>query len=158
MIKIVALGKIKEKYLKDALLEYSKRITRFDKIEIVEINDLSIPENPSQKEIDKILDQEADQILTKINQDDYLFVLAIEGQLISSPQLSQAIKEIKIDGHSNIVFVIGSSYGLSERVKQRANKLISFGRITLPHQLARVVLTEQIYRALMIDSGSTYHK
>ena len=158
MIKLITLGKIKEQYFKDAILEYSKRITRFDKIEIVELNDLSIPENPSEKEIDKILDSEAYQILNKINQDDYLFVLAIEGQLIDSNQLSESIRNIKIEGHSNIVFVIGSSYGLSEKVKQRADKLISFGKITLPHQLIRVVLVEQIYRALMIDSGSTYHK
>lgn len=158
MIKIIALGKIKEQYFKDAIFEYSKRISRFDKIEIIEVSDLPIPENPSQKEIDKILDLEADQLLPKINQQDYLFVLAIKGKLVSSDQLASSIDQAKIDGHSNIVFVIGSSYGLSERVNQRANQLISFGKVTFPHQLMRVILIEQIYRSFMINNHSTYHK
>ncbi|KGH62056.1 rRNA methyltransferase [Oenococcus oeni S13] len=157
-IRILVVGKIKEKYFRNALDEYLKRLSRFTKIEIIEVKDEATPEKASKSENLEILQTEGGRLLDKINNRDFVIALAIEGKLITSPDLADMIREIPLDGYSTIVFVIGGSLGLSNEIKNRANAKISFGRITLPHQLARVLLTEQIYRSFMINEGSPYHK
>lgn len=142
-IYFVVIGKIKEKFYREAVEEYAKRLTRFAKLEIKELPEKSDPE------------AESDDILRACK--GYVFALAIEGEKSSSEQLAAKIKRLCDEG-KEITFVIGSSCGLSERVKQVANEKLSFSDMTFPHQLMRVVLAEQVYRAFMINSGSTYHK
>lgn len=157
-IKIVTVGKLKEKYLKDGIAEYSKRISRFATIEIIELADEKIPDRASDSENAKILDVEGNRILSKIGDREFVVVLAIEGKTLSSEELSKQLEQASINGFSTLTFVIGGSLGLSKEVKKRANLSVSFGRLTLPHQLMRLVLTEQIYRAFTIQQGSPYHK
>ena len=157
-IKIVTVGKLKEKYLKDGIAEYSKRISRFATIEISELADEKTPDRASDSENAKILDVEGNRILSKIGDREFVVVLAIEGKTLSSEELSKQLEQASINGFSTLTFVIGGSLGLSKEVKKRANLSVSFGRLTLPHQLMRLVLTEQIYRAFTIQQGSPYHK
>lgn len=156
-VKIICVGKLKEKYLKAGIDEYVKRLSRFGQIEIIELADEKTPDKASEKENAQILAKEGDRILAKLSERDFVMALAIEGELTSSEDLS-TICDQAMQQTSTLVFIIGGSLGLDARVKQRANTLISFGRITLPHQLMRLVLTEQIYRAFMIREGSPYHK
>ncbi|KRN04852.1 hypothetical protein FC86_GL001211 [Holzapfeliella floricola DSM 23037 = JCM 16512] len=156
--KIVCVGKLKEKYLKSAIDEYQKRMQRFGKLNIVEVPDEKAPQNMSDKEIEQVKDKEGEKILSKINDQDFVITLEILGKEISSEKLAQNIKDWTTYGHSSLVFVIGGSNGLSEAVMKRSNYALSFGKMTLPHQLMRVVLCEQVYRAFMINSGSAYHK
>ena len=157
-IKIVTVGKLKEKYLKDGIAEYSKRISRFATIEIIELADEKTPDRASDSENAKILDVEGNRILSKIGDREFVVVLAIEGKTLSSEELSKQLEQASINGFSTLTFVIGGSLGLSKEVKKRANLSVSFGRLTLPHQLMRLVLTEQIYRSFTIQQGSPYHK
>lgn len=157
-IKIICVGKIKEKYLKDGIAEYQKRLSRFTQFEIIELADEKTPEKASQAENEKIMEKEANRILSKIGNRDYVIALAIEGKQYASEEFSQFVTNITIQGFSDITFIIGGSLGLHSKIKQKAHALISFGRLTLPHQLMRLVLTEQIYRAFMIQEGSPYHK
>lgn len=157
-IKIICVGKIKEKYLKDGIAEYQKRLSRFTQFEIIELADKKTPEKASQAENEKIMEKEANRILSKIGNRDYVIALAIEGKQYASEEFSQFVTDITIQGFSDITFIIGGSLGLHSKIKQKAHALISFGRLTLPHQLMRLVLTEQIYRAFMIQEGSPYHK
>ncbi len=157
-IRILVVGKIKEKYFTAALAEYLKRLSRFARTEIVEVKDEATPEKASSSDNERILQNEGQRLIEKIDHRDFVFALAIEGKLISSENLAAEMNRLPIDGYSTIDFVIGGSLGLSNEVKKRANTKISFGRITLPHQLARVVLCEQVYRAFMINEGSPYHK
>lgn len=157
-IKIICVGKIKEKYLKDGIAEYQKRLSRFTQFEIIELTDEKTPEKASQAENEKIMEKEANRILSKIGNRDYVIALAIEGKQYASEEFSQFVTDITIQGFSDITFIIGGSLGLHSKIKQKAHALISFGRLTLPHQLMRLVLTEQIYRAFMIQEGSPYHK
>lgn len=157
-IKIICVGKIKEKYLKDGIAEYQKRLSRFTQFEIIELADEKTPEKASQAENEKIMEKEANRILSKIGNRDYVIALAIEGKQYASEVFSQFVTDITIQGFSDITFIIGGSLGLHSKIKQKAHALISFGRLTLPHQLMRLVLTEQIYRAFMIQEGSPYHK
>lgn len=157
-IKIVTVGKLKEKYLKDGIAEYSKRISRFATIEIIELADEKTPDRASDSENAKILDVEGSRILSKIGDREFVVVLAIEGKTLSSEEFSKQLEQASINGFSTLTFVIGGSLGLSKEVKKRANLSVSFGRLTLPHQLMRLVLTEQIYRAFTIQQGSPYHK
>lgn len=157
-IKIICVGKIKEKYLKDGIAEYQKRLSRFTQFEIIELADEKTPEKASQAEKEKIMEKEANRILSKIGNRDYVIALAIEGKQYASEEFSQFVTDITIQGFSDITFIIGGSLGLHSKIKQKAHALISFGRLTLPHQLMRLVLTEQIYRAFMIQEGSPYHK
>lgn len=157
-IKIVTVGKLKEKYLKDGIAEYSKRISRFATIEIIELADEKTPDRASDSENAKILDVEGNRILSKIGDREFVVALAIEGKTLSSEELSKQLEQASINGFSTLTFVIGGSLGLSKEVKKRANLSVSFGRLTLPHQLMRLVLTEQIYRAFTIQQGSPYHK
>lgn len=157
-IKIVTVGKLKEKYLKDGITEYSKRISRFATVEMIELADEKTPDNASEAENEKILEIEGNRILSKIGQRDFVVVLAIEGAILTSEEFSKQLEKASISGFSTLTFVIGGSLGLSKKVKKRSNLSISFGRLTLPHQLMRLVLTEQIYRAFTIQQGSPYHK
>lgn len=157
-IKIVTVGKLKEKYLKDGIAEYSKRLSRFANLEMIELADEKTPDRASDSENQKILELEGTRILSKIGDRDFVIVLAIEGKTLSSEEFSKQLEQAPINGFSTLAFVIGGSLGLSPQVKKRANLSISFGRLTLPHQLMRLVLVEQIYRAFTIQQGSPYHK
>lgn len=157
-IKIVTVGKLKEKYLKDGIAEYSKRISRFAAVEMIELADEKTPDRASDSENEKILDLEGNRILSKIRDREFVVVLAIEGKTLSSEEFSKQLEQASINGYSTLTFVIGGSLGLSPQVKNRANLSLSFGRLTLPHQLMRLVLVEQIYRAFSIQQGSPYHK
>ena len=151
MIKIICVGKIKEKYLKDAICDYSKRISKYTKLEIIEVSDRDkLP-------IKDILDKEGNDILKHINDKDYVVTLEITGNNLSSIELAKKIDTI-FNKYSNIVFVIGGSYGLSDSIKNRSNYPLSFSKLTFPHQLFRVMLLEQIYRAYKINNNETYHK
>lgn len=157
-IKIIAVGKLKEKYLKDGIAEYSKRLSRFAKMEFIELADEKTPDKASPAENQQIMTKEAERILGKIGERDFVLALAIEGKEMTSEDFSQFISEKTTQGFSTLTFVIGGSLGLAPEVKSRANFLLSFGKMTLPHQLMKLVLTEQIYRAFMIQQGSPYHK
>ena len=156
--KVICMGKLKEKYLKDGIAEYSKRLSRFTKLEILELVDEKTPDHASAAENAKILEKEADRILSKIADREFVIALAIEGEQFPSETFAKTISEITIKGFSDVTFIIGGSLGLAPVVKKRANLLMSFGKLTLPHQLMRLVLMEQIYRAFMIQAGSPYHK
>ena len=157
-IKVVTVGKLKEKYLKDGIAEYSKRISRFAKLEMIELADEKTPDKASESENQKILEIEGQRILSKVGDRDFVIVLAIEGKTLSSEEFSKRLEEASIKGFSTLTFIIGGSLGLAQDVKNRANLSVSFGRLTLPHQLMRLVLVEQIYRAFTIQQGSPYHK
>ena len=146
-IKIIGVGKIKEKYFKAGIAEYAKRLSRFCKFEIVEVADEQAPESLSQAQMDEVMAKEGERILAKI-----------KGEERSSEEFAHEINQLITYGHSDITFVIGGSLGLSPAVLKRANEQISFGRFTLPHKLMRLVLTEQIYRAFTIIHGMPYHK
>lgn len=156
-IKLVTVGKLKEKYLKDGIAEYAKRLKHFTKFELIELSDEKTPDKASYLENQQILEKEGNRILSKITDKEFVIALAIEGQQFPSEEFSKILSDITIRGISNITFVIGGSLGLSNTVKKRANLLMSFGKLTLPHQLMRLVLVEQIYRAFMIQQGSPYH-
>ena len=157
-IKVVTVGKLKEKYLKDGIAEYSKRISRFAKLEMIELADEKTPDKASESENQKILEIEGQRILSKVRDRDFVIVLAIEGKMFSSEEFSKQLEEASIKGFSTLTFIIGGSLGLSSALKKRANLSVSFGLLTLPHQLMRLVLVEQIYRAFTIQQGSPYHK
>ena len=157
-IKIVTVGKLKEKYLKDGIAEYTKRISRFAKLEMIELADEKTPDKASELENQKILETEGERILSKVGERDFVVVLAIEGKTFSSEDFSKQLEQASIKGYSTLTFIIGGSLGLAPVVKNRANLSVSFGRLTLPHQLMRLVLVEQIYRAFTIQQGSPYHK
>ena len=157
-IKIVTVGKLKEKYLKDGIAEYTKRISRFAKLEMIELTDEKTPDKASELENQKILETEGERILSKVGERDFVVVLAIEGKTFSSEEFSKQLEQASIKGYSTLTFIIGGSLGLAPVVKNRGNLSVSFGRLTLPHQLMRLVLVEQIYRAFTIQQGSPYHK
>lgn len=157
-IKLVTVGKLKEKYLKDGIAEYMKRLNRFCKVEMIELADEKTPDKASDLENQQILKKEGNKILAKINEREFVIALAIEGKQFPSEKFSQLMVDTTVHGFSDITFVIGGSLGLYPAVKKRANLLMSFGKLTLPHQLMRLVLIEQIYRAFMIQQGSPYHK
>lgn len=157
-LKLVVVGKLKEKYLKQGIDEYKKRMTTMLPLEVIELSDEKIPDKASDKEKELVKNKEGQKILEKISLHDKLIVLAIKGKLMTSEELAEKMKDFEIYGAQNVVFVIGGSLGLSDDVYKRADLQISFGRFTLPHQLMRLVLVEQIYRAQMINRGSEYHK
>ena len=151
MIKIITVGHIKEKYLSDAIEEYKKRISKYTKLEIQEIKDEGVVEK------EKALSIEGEKILKNIQDKDYVITLEIDGKEYSSEELSKKIESIQIE-NSNITFIIGGSFGLSDKVKERSNLKISFSKLTFPHQLFRVILLEQIYRSFKIINNESYHK
>ncbi|UDM32155.1 23S rRNA (pseudouridine(1915)-N(3))-methyltransferase RlmH [Lentilactobacillus laojiaonis] len=157
-IKLIVVGKLKEKYLKKGIEEYAKRLSRFCKFEIVEVPDEKAPESLSEHQMEDVMKREGERILAKIKDKEYVYALAILGKERSSEEFAKEIDNLVTYGKSDITFVIGGSLGMSQDVLKRADTQISFGRFTLPHQLMRLVLTEQIYRAFMINEGSPYHK
>ena len=151
MIKIICVGKIKEAYFREAIAEYQKRLTKYTKLEIVELMDVN------HKEIAVILEKEKEKILSKIAPKDFVIILAIEGKSIDSVALANKI-EVLQNASSDITFVIGGSYGLHDEVKKRGDYLLSFSKLTFPHQIFRILLLEQIYRSYRIMKNETYHK
>lgn len=151
MIKVICVGKIKEKFYREALEEYQKRLSKYTKLEIIELQDIT------NNNIDIILEKEKDLIMNKINDKDYVITLEIEGKELSSIELSEKINNTFMT-NSNITFIIGGSYGLHNDVKNRSNFKLSFSKMTFPHQLFRVVLLEQIYRSFKIINNESYHK
>ena len=157
-IKIIAVGKIKEKYIKEGIDEFSKRLSRYCSLKIVEVNDEKAPENLSQKEMEGIKNKEGEKILKKIPQNSYVISLVIDGEKLSSEALSERIKDLMINGTNDITFIIGGSLGLSDDVISKSDFKISFSNMTFPHQLMRLILLEQVYRGFRIMKGEPYHK
>ena len=157
-ITVITVGKIKEKYLEDAIAEYSKRLSRYCKLEIIQVADEKTPDRASEVVETQIKDKEGERILSHIKDTAYVVALAIEGKMISSEELAELIDGLGVRGESHIQFVIGGSLGLSKKVLERADYKLSFSRMTFPHQLMRVILLEQIYRSYRIISGEPYHK
>lgn len=151
MIKIIAIGSIKEKYLKDAIAEYQKRLQKYTSLEIIELKDESFDD------IDKNLNKEAEKIKKHISEKDYIITLEIEGKQLDSVEFSKKLENIQLET-SNITFIIGGSYGLSTEIKKMSNYHLSISKMTFPHQLFRVILLEQIYRAFKIKNNESYHK
>ena len=157
-IKIICVGKIKESFFKDAVNEYLKRLSRFAKTEIIELPDEKIPDNASDKENELVLKKEGELILNAIRNDEYVISLCVEGKKYSSPGLAKELSDIFSSGNSCIDLIIGGSLGLSNEVKNRSDLKLSFSDMTFPHQLMRVILLEQIYRAFKINNNEKYHK
>jgi 23S rRNA (pseudouridine1915-N3)-methyltransferase len=157
-ITLITVGKIKEKYLKDAIDEYSKRLTRYCKLEIIELPDEKTPDNASEKEELQIKEKEGDFILSKVKDNSYVIAMDLKGKHITSEEFSDLIGNLGVTGNSNITFIIGGSLGLSQKVIQRANYKLCFSKMTFPHQLFRVMLLEQVYRAFRIMKNEPYHK
>ncbi|MGN0317356.1 MAG: 23S rRNA (pseudouridine(1915)-N(3))-methyltransferase RlmH [Lachnospira sp.] len=157
-ITIVCVGKIKESFFTQAVGEYSKRLSGYCKLEIIELPDEKTPDNASEQLNLKIKDKEGERILSAIKDDAFVIALAIEGKMLDSVELSDKINELAVGGVSNITFVIGGSLGLSQNVMNRADYKLSFSKMTFPHQLMRVILLEQIYRAFRIMKNEPYHK
>lgn len=156
-INIICVGKIKEKYFTQAYDEFEKRLGRFCKLKTIELPDRKIPDNPTAGQMREVLDYEGAQILRHIGKADYVIALCIEGKELSSEEWAAKTADITTTS-SSITYVIGSSLGLSDSVKERADFRLSLGRITLPHRIARLVLAEQIYRCFKINANETYHK
>lgn len=157
-VTIICLGRLKEKYLRDASDEYAKRLSAFCKLNIIELTPEKLSDNPSEKEIENALQTEAKKITEKIPKGAYIYSLCIEGKQMSSEELSHDFQQVGVSGVSNLVFIIGSSFGLSESIKKLSSKKLSMSKMTFPHQLARIMLLEQIYRAMQISAGTKYHK
>lgn len=157
-ITLVTVGKIKEKFYTDAIEEYKKRLSKYCKLEIIQVADEKTPDNASEVVETKIKEKEGERILANIKEGAFVIVLAIEGAMLDSVELSNKIEELGVRGTSQIVFVIGGSLGLSKAVIGRADYCLSFSKMTFPHQLMRVILLEQIYRSYRIMNGEPYHK
>ena len=157
-ISIFSVGKLKEKYLKQGIDEYLKRLGSYAKIEVIEVADEKAPENLSEVEMEQVKDKEGERILAKISDDTYVIILAIQGKMLTSEELAREIDQLATYGKSKIAFVIGGSLGLSKAVEKRADYALSFSKMTFPHQLMRLVLVEQIYRAFRINRNEPYHK
>ncbi|KHF40091.1 23S rRNA (pseudouridine(1915)-N(3))-methyltransferase RlmH [Halalkalibacter okhensis] len=157
-IQIVTVGKLKEKYLKLGIDEYTKRLGAYAKIETIEVADEKAPEQASEAEMKQIKEKEGERILAKIHPDTHVIALAIEGKMMTSEQLADTLDKLATYGKSKVAFVIGGSLGLSDDVMKRANESLSFSKMTFPHQLMKLVLLEQVYRAFRINRGEPYHK
>lgn len=157
-IKLITVGKIKEKYYKDAISEYSKRLSSYCRLSIIEVNDEKTKEGASDNENELVLSKEADRILKNIRDNDYVIALAIDGKKMDSLAFASKINNLGISSISNICFIIGGSLGLHKDVLSKADMLLSFSDMTFPHQLMRVILLEQIYRAYRINNNEPYHK
>lgn len=157
-ITIVTVGKIKEKYLKDAIAEYSKRLSKYCKLEIIEVADEKTPDNASAVVEEQIRAKEAERILKYVKEDAYVITLEIHGKQLTSEELADKIEKLGVKGTSHIMLIIGGSIGLGEEVLKRSDFALSFSKMTFPHQLMRVILLEQIYRSYRIISGEPYHK
>lgn len=157
-VTLICIGKLKEKYLRDACAEYQKRLGGFCKLNIVELGEYKLSDNPSESEIKRCIEKEGASILAKLPKDSFVVPLCIEGKQYSSPAFAREMEKISLSGQSGITFVIGGSYGLSDEVKTMGKIKLSLSEMTFPHQLARVMLLEQVYRCFQINSNGKYHK
>lgn len=157
-ISILCVGKVKEKFYRDAIDEFSKRLSRYCKLDIIEVSDEKTDEQASDTEIRLVKEKEGERILKNIKDDAYVITLCIDGKQLDSEELSEKIEKLGIQGTSHIYFIIGGSLGLSDEVIKRADYKLSFSKMTFPHQLMRVILLEQIYRAYRIMNNEPYHK
>jgi len=157
-ITIITVGKIKEKFYRDAIDEYLKRLSKYAKVNIIELSDEKTPDGASKKVEQQIMDKEAERISSNIPDNAYVISLAIEGKKYTSEGLSKKIDSLGISGVSHIVLIIGGSLGIADRIKKESDELISFSDMTFPHQLMRVILLEQIYRSYRIINNEPYHK
>lgn len=157
-IKVIAVGKIKEKFMKEGINEYSKRLSRYTSLKIIEVNDEKAPENLSQKDVEIIKNKEGDKIIQKLPQSSYIIALTLDGKELSSEELSEKMEEIMLGGQNDITFIIGGSLGLSDEAINKSNYKLSFSKMTFPHQLMRLILLEQVYRGFKIMRSEPYHK
>lgn len=157
-ITVIAVGKIKEKFYTDAIAEYSKRLSRYCRLEVIQVADEKTPDGASEAQERQIKEKEGSRILAQIKDGAYVIALAVQGTMLSSEQLASKLNKLWVDGQSQIVLIIGGSLGLSDEVLKRADYHLSFSPMTFPHQLMRVILLEQIYRSYRIISGEPYHK
>ena len=157
-IKIIAVGKIKEQYLKDGIAEYLQRLSSYAKVEIVEVNDSKVKDNPNESDIKKVINEEGERILSKIKSGDLVVNLDLNKKEFDSVEFSKFLNDKIVEGGASVTFVIGGSYGLSNKVKERANYSISLSKMTFLHQMTRLILLEQIYRSFKILNNETYHK
>ena len=156
-VNIICVGKLKESYLRDAVEEYSKRMKPLCKLSLIELPEERVGENPSPAEIRQTITAESDRIMSKLSKGDYVIAMCVEGRNISSEELSERLENVQLQA-SAVDFIIGGSWGLSDELKARADFKLSMGKMTFPHQLCRVMLLEQIYRAFQISRGTKYHK
>lgn len=157
-ITLLTVGKIKEKYFTSAIAEYSKRLSRYCKLEIIEVADEKTPDKASEALERQIKEKEGKRLFAYIKEDAYVIALAIQGKMLSSEELAKKIERLGVSGKSHIIFIIGGSLGLADEILKRADFLLSFSPMTFPHQLMRVVALEQIYRAYKINQNEPYHK
>lgn len=157
-ITVISVGKIKEKYFKDAILEYAKRLGKYCKLELIETADEKTPDHAGKAQEDIIRAKEAERILKYVREDAYIITLEINGNVLSSEKLAEKIESLGIQGKSHLIFIIGGSIGLGKEVLKKSDFALSFSRMTFPHQLMRVILLEQIYRSFRIINGEPYHK
>ena len=157
-ITVIAVGKIKEKFYTDAIAEYSKRLSRYCRLEVIQVADEKTPDGASEAQERQIKEKEGSRILAQIKDGAYVIALAVQGTMLSSEQLASKLNKLGVDGQSQIVLIIGGSLGLSDEVLKRADYLLSFSDMTFPHQLMRVILLEQVYRSYRIIHGEPYHK
>lgn len=157
-VNIICVGSLKEQYWRDACAEYEKRLRPFCRFAINQVDEQRLPKNPSQAQIDSCVAEEGKRLLAKVPRGAYSIAMCIEGRELSSPLLAQKLGQAAVGGSSSVAFFIGGSWGLSEEVKRQADFRLSMSPMTFPHQLARVMLCEQIYRAFQISSGGKYHK
>ena len=157
-IDLIVLGKIKEKYLNEAIDEYKKRISRFASLNIIELKDRDKPDKLSDAELDKIIDEESEEIVSKIDETSFVITLEIAGKLLTSEEFAEEIKNVSVRGYSKITLIIGGSNGFNKKVSSKADLKLSFGRMTMNHKLMRVVLMEQIFRCFKIINNEAYHK
>lgn len=157
-ITIIAVGKLKEKYLKDAVGEYSKRLSRYCKLNIIEVMDEKTPEKSSEKEENMIREKEGKRILKHLNEGNYIIALDLKGNMISSVVFARKVEQLALAGNSSITFIIGGSLGISREILQKSNYKLCFSKMTFPHQLFRIMLLEQVYRGFKIIKGEPYHK
>ncbi|WP_288529337.1 23S rRNA (pseudouridine(1915)-N(3))-methyltransferase RlmH [uncultured Eubacterium sp.] len=157
-VTVIAVGRLKEKYLRDACEEYLKRLGTYSKVSVVEVNEERCSDNPSESEIENVKQKEGRRIIAKIPKGSFVVPMCIEGTQFSSEDFAKKIEATAVAGNGEITFIIGGSFGLSDEVKSLGKLKLSFGKLTLPHQLMRVVLLEQIYRAFSILNNSKYHK
>ena len=157
-VTVIALGKMKEAYMRDFISEYEKRLSAYCKLNIIELAPSFLPDNPSKSLIDGALREEAKKITAKIPQSSFVYSMCIEGRQRTSEEFSEELETLAVNGKSSVVFIIGSSFGLDEAIKNSSNERISLSRMTFPHQMARIMLLEQLYRAFSISNGGKYHK
>ncbi|WP_373600133.1 23S rRNA (pseudouridine(1915)-N(3))-methyltransferase RlmH [Paraclostridium bifermentans] len=157
-ITVISVGKLKEKYLKLGIEEFSKRLSKYCKLDMIELDDEKCPENLSDKDMEIVKTKEGNKILSKIKNNSYVIALAIDGKNLSSEELADTISNLAVRGNSHITFIIGGSLGLSNEVLKRADYKLSFSKMTFPHQMMKLILLEQVYRAFRINNNEPYHK